>query len=162
MDWFTHISLPTLLFIIFSSIFKIEFTLIHLMIIMFFALLPDLDFIYAILTSKKYDDNFQHHNWISHWPVTYLPLLAAVLFFPKLSVIIACLGIFSQMIKYPFLAGDGIMWFYPFSKQFINFYAKDLNGHHGKDWFRIYRRKKIFKVNVAAFTILIVLIGFRI
>ena len=157
----SHASYPSLLFIIIAKLFHIQYSFSDLLILIFFSILPDFDFLfYRFIKRKKYDSNFQHRKWFTHWPITYIPLLILLFFFPSLELFLVCFGIFSHLILDTFLAGDGIMWFYPLSKKFFNFFAKSTNGHHGPEWFNIYKKMTIYKIDILAFVILLLVLFF--
>ena len=116
MTVLSHASYPSLLFIIVAKLFDIQFSLFDLLILVFFSILPDLDFLFhKFIKRQKYNSNFQHHKWFTHWPITYVPLLILLFFFPGLKLFLICYGLFSHLVLDTFLAGDGMMWFYPFS-----------------------------------------------
>lgn len=159
MTILSHASYPSLLFIIITRLLYIQYSLSDLLILIFFSILPDIDFLfYKFIKRKKYDSNFQHHKWFTHWPITYVPLLILLLFFPSLKLFLICYGLFSHLILDTFLAGDGMMWFYPFSKKFFNIFAKKTNNHHGPEWFNIYKKIFIWKIDILAFAVLLIMI----
>ena len=156
MTVLSHASYPSLLFIIVAKLFDIQFSLFDLLILVFFSILPDLDFLFhKFIKRQKYNSNFQHHKWFTHWPITYVPLLILLFFFPGLKLFLICYGLFSHLVLDTFLAGDGMMWFYPFSKKFFNLFAQKINNHHGQEWFNIYKKMTIWKIDIVAFIVLL-------
>jgi hypothetical protein len=156
----SHISYPALLFIIIAQLFSIHYSLFDILILIFFSTLPDLDFVFSkLFMGRKYDNNFQHHKWFTHWPIIYSPLLILLFIFPSLELFLVCFGIFSHFGMDTFLAGDGIMWFYPFSKKFFNFFAKNIKDHHGWKWFQIYKKMIVYKIDIIAFIFLLLLLS---
>lgn len=163
MTTFSHISYPTLLFVTAAEVSHIEYSLSDLLILIFFSILPDLDFLFhKLIKGKGFDSEYQHHKWFSHWPIYYTPFLILFLIFPGLKLFLICYALFCHFILDSFLAGDGIMWFYPFSKKFFNFFAKKTNNHHGQEWFNIYKKMVIWKIDILAFTVLIFTIVLKI
>ncbi|MBU1906504.1 MAG: metal-dependent hydrolase [Candidatus Omnitrophica bacterium] len=159
MTILSHAAFPSLLFIIAAKLLHIQYFLSDVLILIFFSILPDFDFLFhRFIKKRKYDLNFQHHKWFTHWPITYALLLILLLFFPNLKLFLICYGLFSHLILDTFLSGNGIMWFYPFSKKFFNLFAKELNNYHGQDWFSIYKKKIIWKIDILAFVILLIVL----
>jgi len=118
--------------------------------------LPDLDFLfYKFVKKGRYDSNFRHRQWFTHWPITYAPLLVLLFFFPSFKLFLICYGLFSHLILDTFLAGDGMMWFYPFSKEFFNLCAKKTNNHHGREWFDAYKGMAAYKIDILSFIVLL-------
>ena len=156
MHTLSHTSYPSLLFIIIARLMDIQYALFDILILIFFSLLPDLDFLFhKFVKKKKFDLDFQHHKWFTHWPITYTPLLVLLFFYPNFKLFLICYGIYSHLILDTFLCGDGMMWFYPFSKKFFNFFSKKTKGKHGRDWLNVYKKTLIYKVDIVAFVILL-------
>lgn len=159
MTTLSHASYPSLLFIAVAKLLNIQYSLLDLLILIFFSILPDIDFLfYKFIKKKKYDSTFQHHKWFTHWPSIYISLLVMLFFFSGLKLFLICYGLFSHFIIDTFFSGDGIMWFYPFSKKFLSMFSKKTNSYHGKDWFNIYKKKVIWKIDLLAFTVLLIVI----
>lgn len=155
----SHIAYPSLIFMIIASLFGIDYSLSHLMILITFSLLPDIDLLFHLFIKKEnYDSRFQHHKWFTHWPISYLPLFALLYFSPSMGILMACLGIFSHLLLDTFFSGDGIMWFYPFSRRFYNFFGHELKNSHGAEWLRNYMKKRIYKVDIVSFMALLIIL----
>lgn len=96
----------------------------------FFAVLPDLDFILVYLTKGRsrvmYEDAYQHRIF-PHKPLVFIPLgMAAISFFSLSWAILFGLGIFFHLLHDSIGIGRGIQWLYPFSKKhfvFLYFYT---------------------------------------
>jgi len=159
MTTFSHASYPTLIFIAAETLISSQYSLQDLLILIFFSIFPDLDFIfYKFIKKGSFNSNFQHHKWLTHWPIIYSPLLIALAFFPSFKLLLITYGIYSHLIMDTFLAGDGIMWLYPFSKKFFNLFAEKTTNNHGKDWFNIYKKMLIYKIDILAFVIVLLVI----
>ena len=85
---------------------------------LFFGIFPDLDSIYWRITSrgKKSDNRFQHHLYYpTHWPVTYLPVVAWTIIaftfdiFP-LHALAVTVGVYSHLAADSVSCGDGMNW----------------------------------------------------
>ncbi|MFC1728408.1 metal-dependent hydrolase [Nanoarchaeota archaeon] len=156
MNFMSHMSYPALLFVIISKLFGITYSISDLLILILFAALPDFDFLFHRLVKRgKFDAGFRHHDWFTHWPITYLPLVVLLIIFPTFKMLLAVLGLYSHFVLDLFL-GNGIMWFYPFSKKKYGFFK--ITGCHGWDWFKVYRGKLIYKFDVIATIAIIVIV----
>lgn len=154
-----HVSYPTLAFIIFAELLGIEYTTSHLLLLMVFSILPDMDFFFHTLVRKrKYDATFQHRKWFTHWPVFYSPLLVLLLFHPSMILFIACLGIYSHLALDTLFCDDGIMVFYPFSRKFYNFLGSKFRNAHGIEWLKVYKKQRIFKLDILSFISLMIIL----
>lgn len=162
MIFISHLSYPALLFMLIAKIFSISYSFSDLIVLIFFAILPDLDFLFHKYVMKRgFDSWFRHHEWFTHWPSTYLPIFIIWAIFPNMKTALASLGILSHFILDTFLNGGGLMWFAPFSKKYYNLFGKKTKGHYGWGWFQIYRKLAIFKIDVIACTTLVVLLLFN-
>ncbi len=156
-----HIAYPALFFIIIAKLFHIEYSFSHLLILMFSAAYPDLDYIFNWIVRKgKFDFNAEHRKWFTHWPVTYLPLLVLLYFHPSLTLFLICLGIYSHFVLDTFFAGNGLMWFYPLKKKYYNLLSGKTKGYYGKEWFNLYKKMFIYKVDLLSFVVLLVMLIF--
>lgn len=154
-----HVSCPTLLFILIAQLFNIQYSWSDLLILIFFSILPDFDFLfYRFVKKKNFDSDFDHHKWFTHWPITYTPLLILLLFFPRLKLFLICYGLYFHLILDTFLAGSGIRWLYPFSKKALNLFAKKTNSYHGEEWFKVYKKTVMWKTEIGALAILIIVL----
>lgn len=159
MQTISHITYPALTYTFLTKVTAIPFSTPILITLIFTSVLPDLDVIYQkTILKKPFDHSFQHHQWASHWPVTYLPLILLTALTNNYYALIITLGVYSHLILDTFFAADGIMWLYPFSKKMYCFFDKHTKGHHGKEWFIIYRTLPIFKVDILCFIALTMLI----
>jgi len=130
--------------------------------------LPDFDGIYWSIKkrSMQADNNFQHHLYFwSHWPISYLPLLAVAIlsiiidFYPSF-LIIPAFGVYMHLICDSACCGDGMMWKKSFKKDqfapFINLFSKQTDGYHGGYWSVRWRRTKMFKIaNISAIGVIV-------
>lgn len=163
MIFLAHAAYPALLFAIFAKFSSTTYSLFDFLILIFFSILPDLDFLfYKIFKKGKYDSDFQHHQWPSHWPIIYLPLFILLILFPNLKLFLICYGLLSHFIMDTFLSGDGIMWLYPFSKRFFSLCDKKTKGCHGIKWFKLYKKKTIYKIDLLGFVALLFLLYYLI
>jgi membrane-bound metal-dependent hydrolase YbcI (DUF457 family) len=150
----SHFAYPVLLFVLIAKLFGITYSAYHLVIVILFALLPDIDFFYHGLVKKgKYDDTFKHHEWFTHWPVFYAPLLILLILFPSFNLLLICGAIYSHLILDSFFV-NGIMWLHPFSKRKFAFFKID--HCHGWEWYKFYKTKPIYKIDMIATIIALV------
>ncbi|MFH0868295.1 MAG: metal-dependent hydrolase [Candidatus Woesearchaeota archaeon] len=152
-----HIAYPTLIFMLIANLFNINYSSTHILILIFFSILPDLDnLVYGIITRSKKNLYGPHRKWFTHWPITYTPFLVLLCFKPSLVLALICFGIYFHFFLDTFLSEDGMMWLAPFSKKFFIFSKINLKERGGNFWFREYRKKLIFKVEVFSFVFLII------
>jgi hypothetical protein len=101
-----------------SEIFHLPITLWFLFWGIFFALLPDADFILHLLQKKSPHHNAYEHRSIFHLPLIYIPL-GTILIWPVFGPAFAVLFIFASLSHFlhdSFGIGRGVHWLYPFSK----------------------------------------------
>lgn len=133
------------------------------------GIIPDLDGIYWRVSSRgnRSDNTFQHHLYYpTHWPVTYLPLVAwtviafAVEFFPMHTLAVTA-GVYAHLAADSVSCGDGMNWGAPWGKRFVNLCSATTDGYHGRYWSYRYRKTPFFVLeNVAASCSLVLLAWF--
>lgn len=161
MQTISHITYPALAYTLLTHVTSIPYSAHILSTLIVTGIIPDLDVIYQkVILKRPFDHTFQHHLWLSHWPVTYLPLvfLSAITGNPYVYAVTA--GLYSHLVLDTFFVADGIMWLFPFSKKMYCFFGKHTKGHHGKEWFSIYKTLPIFKIDLLSFIVLVALIVF--
>jgi hypothetical protein len=84
------------------------------------CLLPDLDFVWPVITGK-YSYKKPHRDGL-HYPLIFIPVvgLAGLLIDPSIGIIFA-LGAFLHFIHDSIGIGWGVKWFFPFSKTSYSF-----------------------------------------
>lgn len=111
------------------GLFLAKYYSISIILGIFFALLPDIDFIpeyFYNKTKSKYLKMFAHRG-ILHTPIIYL-LIACILFVLNFNLIIIkvfLLGTLYHLFHDLFVLGRGIMIFYPFSKKRLKIFPDD-------------------------------------
>lgn len=156
----SHISYPTLLFVLLAKWLNLDYSVYHLAILILFSVFPDIDFLYhKFVKNGKYDYTFMHHKWVLHWPILYLPLVMAALLYPSQYLLLAIIGIYSHLVLDSFMSGDGIMWLYPFSRKFYNFFGEGIRNRHGHEWLNAYRKTNIYKIDMVCFGILLLILA---
>lgn len=89
----------------------------------FFALLPDADFLYFY--TKRHDTKHDHkHRDIIHYPLLYLPIGTILLWimFGKVWALVFLASSFFHFLHDSIAIGWGIKWLYPFSKNNYSFF----------------------------------------
>ncbi|GAB4304969.1 MAG: hypothetical protein Kow0069_00100 [Promethearchaeota archaeon] len=140
--------------------------------VMFFGIFPDLDGVYWKLARKgDMDQNFQHHlHFPTHFPVTYLPVVAAFAlslalgFYPWVFAV-PLVGLYAHMAFDSISCGDGLMWAkIPWKKdqfaRYVNLWSRQTDGYHGGYWTARYKRTIFFKLENVAAAASIVLIAY--
>lgn len=158
MQTISHIAYPALTFIAGAHVLGFEYRVEHLVVLTAFSILPDADFIYQIVKRRKFDESYKHHQWLSHWPVIYTPFIILFFVFPSIYTFLMLFGLFSHFILDSFFCVDGIMWTYPVSKRFTNHFSPVRSDEHGPAWFAQYRKLLIFKLDILAFSVLLVVL----
>ncbi len=124
-----------------------------------FGMFPDIDGLYWKLTTKSVqsDNSFQHHLYYpTHWPVSYLPLVAWVVVSYFLSFhfpyfLAMLVGIYAHLTFDSMGCGDGMNWGAPWGRRFVNLFSGKTDGYHGNYWGYRYRKTAFFIVeNIAA------------
>lgn len=130
------------------------------LLIIFFSLFPDIDYIFdglkQLWTKRKYVIPETHHQSMTHWPITYLPLLTITLLTGNPFFIIATGTIYTHLIMDSFVCNQGVMWLYPFSKKWANFYADKTKKKFGLKWNEAYSKLTVASVDKVAFVIFLV------
>lgn len=111
------------LFSLYSGI-KLDYFL--LLIGIFFALSPDMDFIFYLASGKKADRFSHKHRSLFHYPLLFIPIGFLVL--AKFSLPYAFL--FTTLSLAHFVhdsigTGWGLEWLYPFSKKYYKFFSDE-------------------------------------
>jgi hypothetical protein len=162
-----HMAYPFLIVHLISAIFHIPIAAKEYTVLILFSIIPDMDtLIRAIIPWKKKHGekwfNKQHHKWASHWPATYLFLFVIYAFNSSTTVLMMIIGLYSHFILDSFVSGDGIMWLFPFSRKFFNFFASKTSGYSGIDWAKRYAKTTMFKIDNVCFLATVLIILFRI
>jgi hypothetical protein len=127
------------------------------------GMLPDLDGLFWRLThpGKKAGTEFQHHlMYPTHWPATYLPLVAVAVitwlagFYP-LHFIAITIGVYSHLVFDSISCGDGMNWTAPWGRKFVNLFSSKTDGYHGRYWSARFRTTVFFKIQMVAAAITI-------
>jgi len=160
MPIISHFSWAVVLFKIVAWILQIKYGFSDLLLLIFSSTLPDFDFFFHRIVRKKgLDSDFRHHEWPTHWPLVYSPVILIAIIFPSLRTILICFGCFLHFVMDSFFTADGIMWLAPISKKSFLFCGKETMGnYHGWDWFKRYRKLWIYKLDIVlAFIAIIIL-----
>ena len=138
-----------------------------IIMVMSAAILPDLDGISIISKKIDFNENFRHHKWPTHTFFVYILLFIAIFliefFIPNriFYSILFLIGSFSHLIGDMIGSGDGIMFFWPFSKKMFGFH---LLNKHGKEWLENYLSFWYFRWNeriaVALGLVAVILTGY--
>jgi len=153
------VSYPFLLAILVGTFFNFHFSVFELFIIMFFAWLPDFDYPLALYLKSKYPDrHIGHHQFITHVPLFYLPVVIVISFFDWRVGLLAFYGLLTHFVMDSLIAPDGIRWFYPFSKKYFLWTDYTKGVFETKDWLKVYKKLPIYIIDNIAFAITIALV----
>jgi len=109
--------------ILLSKIFGFEVTNSYVIFGIIFSLLPDIDFIFYKIFSKKSGDQDHTHRNILHCPIIYILVGSFIIFifYPALlSLFIICSVL--HFIHDSIGIGWGVQWFAPFNKNYYQFF----------------------------------------
>lgn len=117
--------------------------------------LPDWDYLFYAIKKRgfAYSNDFRHHTWITHtfplyWSIASLIYLLGVIQKNKAyknSAAVFAASTSVHLMQDAVGSGDGIMFFYPFSKK-MNGVA--LIGLHGDEWEAKYVSSPIFRLEL--------------
>jgi hypothetical protein len=151
MSPLAHTSYPALTFLAAAKIFRIDYGLSDILVLIVAANVLDLDFFfYLIFRGFKKAKNAHHHQWFTHWPITYLPLLILLFIFPSFKLNLICYGIFTHLAMDTLFSSDGIKLLAPFSRRSFKFLSSKTKNLTSGQWALIYEKMLIFKIDVAA------------
>lgn len=106
-----------------SKIFGFEITNSYIVFGIIFSLLPDIDFIFYKIFSKKSGDQDHTHRSVLHYPIVYILIgsLTTYIFYPTLLSLFIICSLF-HFIHDSIGIGWGVQWFAPFNKNYYQFF----------------------------------------
>jgi len=160
MHILSHLSYPYIVANVVALLVGKPIPLEYNLLILFFSLFPDfdiaVDFIYQMITKKKYKVPDNHHHLPTHWPVVYLPLVIIAIATLNTFFIIATGAIYVHLIMDTFFCSQGVMLFYPFSKKWYIFFSSKTKHKKGLDWNKAYSTLAISKIDKWAFLLVLI------
>ncbi len=164
MHLISHLAYPYLLFNLIAWILKWQVPIEYNLAILFFSILPDLDYVLDFfrqkINGKKYQVPLKHHYWPSHWPIIYVPIFVVAIITGELFFIIAASAILLHLIMDMFFCNEGMMFFYPYSNKWYNFFSKNTKEKNGLNWNKAYEKLLIYKFDKVAGILVIIHIIF--
>ena len=124
LSMFLDIGLGILSAIFISESFDVSISPWLILTGIFFALLPDIDFLIHIFQKKSPHHNAYEHRSLLHLPLLYIPLGAIVLWllFGSVWAGLFSLASFLHFIHDSFGIGRGVHWLFPFSQNSFAFF----------------------------------------
>lgn len=160
MHLMSHLSYPYLLLNLYAWIIGWHIPFAYNILFIFFSIIPDLDYILDFfrqkIKRKKYEIPGNHHSWASHWPIVYTPLIMLAIITGETFFILAAVAVYMHLIMDMFFCNEGVMFFYPFSKKWYNFFSKNTSGKQGLDWNKAYNKLLIHKFDKIALVLMII------
>jgi hypothetical protein len=160
MQILAHTSFPYLLFIIGTFLLGINVRGEHILLLLLFTMLPDLDlvvqFITGLIKKQPFDFNVNHHKWPSHLPIYYSPFIILFIFFPSVTTFVMMYGVYSHLLLDTLADSHGIMWFFPYSKKWFNYVAEKTRGKQGIRWLKAYSQTVFFKTEQVTFIVMLI------
>ncbi|PIN81152.1 hypothetical protein COV13_02150 [Candidatus Woesearchaeota archaeon CG10_big_fil_rev_8_21_14_0_10_32_9] len=149
MHLMSHLAYPYILLNLFAGIVGGNIPIEYVIVFVFFSVLPDFDYLLDLIRQKtkrkKYEVPGHHHSWPSHWPIVYSPLILVAAITQDAFFILAAIAVFIHLAMDMFFCNEGVMFFYPFSKKWYNFFAENTKGKEGLDWNKAYNKLVIHK-----------------
>jgi len=159
MHILSHLSYPYIVANVVAFLVGKPIPLEYNLLILFFSLFPDfdiaVDFIYQMITKKKYKVPDSHHALPTHWPIVYLPLVVAIATLNTF-FIIATGAIYVHLMMDTLFCNEGLMFFYPFSKKWYIFFSSKTKQKKGLDWNKAYSKLLVSKIDKVAFLLVFI------
>ncbi len=146
-----HLSYPFLAMFALDKALSLNLDQSHYLLLFFFSVFPDFDIPAYSMMKRRFQSDVRHHQWLTHWPVTYLPLLILFVLKPSLKLGVVVFALYFHLFLDIFNTGDGIMLAYPFSKKSFLYFSKTTKGLHGLEWLRVYKKTRKYKADIIAF-----------
>jgi hypothetical protein len=129
-------------------------------LILLFSVFPDIDQVYdffkQLFKTGKYIVPATHHEVLTHWPIIYTPLIAIAVATLDPFFIIAASAIYIHLAMDSFLCNQGVMWLYPFSNKWFNYFSSATRKKNGLDWNKAYSKLTIASIDKIAFVLLLI------
>jgi hypothetical protein len=117
-----------------------------------FGLLPDFDMViflkYIIKgeRSKLSGTTFKHHEFPTHFPLLYSPLIVVAIIIPHIYTLSMVTAVYLHFFMDTFYTSDGIKWLYPFNKKFYLLSSAKTGGKQGIYWEKEYQTTFFYKL----------------
>jgi len=118
--------------------------------------LPDWDYFWYVYQKGElaYSSDFRHHTWVTHtfpfhWVIAGAVYLIGVFRKDKKlknSAVVLAASTTTHLVQDMIGTGDGIMLYYPFSKQMTGI---GLLNVHGDEWERLYTKSPYYLIELA-------------
>jgi inner membrane protein len=128
-----------------KMLFKGEFSVAALGIVIFLSILPDIDVVIAFLFRKWRPGvkKLDHHDYLTHTPIFYIGLSIAIwLGIGIQQAILFLLITLTHLLLDTWRTDDGIMWLWPVSKRKLSIFPSNLHegGVYGASYYLRYVR----------------------
>jgi hypothetical protein len=150
------IGLGILVSIFVTWLFGADLNGVHVLLGIFFTLLPDIDLI------PGFSKLFEGHRVMTHRPLVYVPIVITVFFIGgPLWALMLTLGVGLHLIHDTFWIGNGIAWLWPRSNKRYKFYDQDYTIPQGMGWIQaFYGRATLVSVVEGAIFVLALVVLF--
>ena len=154
-----HFSYPFLLWLLISIIFGHLVTTQEAFMVLFAALAPDIDFLLEIyLTRKNPNKISNHHNFITHAPLFYMPFVIGIGIWNIKYGILVFYGLATHFLMDTLISPRGIKWLYPFKGKYYSLTDFTKGIEDTNKWLKAYKKLPIYKYDNIAFAITVVLV----
>ncbi len=127
-------------------------TLLGIVLAIIFALLPDIDVFLLIIDqlrgkkSEKFGVDFKHHEYPTHFPIIYSPLIVLVIIIPNIYTVTIITAVYLHLFADSFYTSDGVKWLWPFNSKFYGLKNEKTLGKHGIFWQHEYNKTFSYKL----------------
>lgn len=147
-----HYCIGYIIYNMYCWIFGTSPTLLGIILAIGFALLPDIDVFLLVIDrirgkkSGKFGVDFKHHEFPTHFPIIYSPLIVIVIIFPNTITVSIVTAVYLHLLVDSFYTSDGVKWLYPFKSNFYGLKNENTLGKHGIIWQHVYMKTPLYKL----------------
>ncbi len=157
----SHMAYPYLLANMVAWLMGVRLSVEQNILLVIFSVLPDVDlgihWLYTRITKVRFNIGINHHQWASHWPISYIPLALVFAIWPNTTTLLMIFGILSHLLMDSIACSWGIMWLYPFSKRWFNYYAsRFMKINDGKQWLAEWNKTNFHVVEMIGLGLMII------
>ena len=144
---FLDLGVGIIIAVLLSKIFDVGLTAQVILPAVVFSLLPDLDVFVELWKRGRVGGKIHgHHRELTHFPLTYLPLVLFIWFFAgSFWAILFGAAILAHFLHDSIGMGWGIKWLWPFSKKTYKFFSEK-DGRFSKNFIVCWQPEELEKI----------------
>lgn len=155
MNWPSHIAYPYIIANIVAYLLGVPLTMGQEILLILFSVLPDFDYLlnwgYRTITGMRFHAGVNHHEWASHWPISYIPLALLFISIPNTYTALMLFGVISHLVMDTIACSWGVMWLYPFKRTWFNYFATSFRHiNDGLVWLKQWKKTMYYRVEIGA------------